>query len=84
MRYSIHSLNTFSFFIFVVFYNRTFNLIKGDDPFIMEVVMSQLLAVAFALLAGLMMTRVFKRIGGGLPDVTSFLIAGVLIGPYVL
>ncbi len=50
----------------------------------MEVVMSQLLAVAFALLAGLMMTRVFKRIGGGLPDVTSFLIAGVLIGPYVL
>ena len=50
----------------------------------MEVVMSQLLSTAFALLAGLMMTRLFKRIGGGLPDVTSFLIAGVLIGPYVL
>ena len=50
----------------------------------MEVVMAQLLSVAFALLAGLLMTRVFKKLGWGFPDVTSFLIAGVLIGPYVL
>jgi len=38
--------------------------------------------VAFALLAGLMMTRLFSR--RHLPDVTAFLVAGVLIGPFVL
>ena len=40
--------------------------------------MSLLLSVAFSLFAGLMMTRVFKKLGLGLPDVTSFLIAGVI------
>lgn len=44
--------------------------------------MSALLNVAFALLAGLMMTRLFNK--GRLPDVTAFLVAGVLIGPFVL
>ena len=43
-----------------------------------------LLAVAFALFAGLMMTRLFKVLHIQLPDVTAFLIAGVLIGPFVL
>ena len=46
--------------------------------------MELLLAVAFALFAGLMMTRLFKRLNIQLPDVTAFLIAGVLIGPFVL
>lgn len=50
--------------------------------------MSLLLKVAFALFAGLAMTRVFKytvgRMGIMFPDVTSFLIAGLLVGPYVL
>lgn len=41
-----------------------------------------LLTVSFALLAGLLMTRLFKRIK--LPAVTAYLIAGVLIGPYCL
>lgn len=41
-----------------------------------------LLSVAFAVLAGLMMTRVVKKLG--LPDVTAYLVAGVLIGPYAL
>ncbi len=41
-----------------------------------------LLATAFALGAGLMMTRVFKWIHFKCPDVTAFLIAGVLVGPY--
>ncbi len=41
-----------------------------------------LLSIAFAVLAGLMMTRVVKKLG--LPDVTAYLIAGVLIGPYAL
>ena len=44
--------------------------------------MNTLLSVAFAVLAGLMMTRVVKKLG--LPDVTAYLIAGVLIGPYAL
>lgn len=41
-----------------------------------------LLNVAFALLAGLLMTRLFSR--WHLPDVTAFLVAGVLIGPFCL
>ena len=43
-----------------------------------------LLATAFALFAGLMMTRVFKLLHLNFPDVTSFLIAGVLVGPFCL
>lgn len=41
-----------------------------------------LLSVSFALLAGLIMTRLFKKLK--LPSVTAYLIAGVLIGPYCL
>lgn len=41
-----------------------------------------LLSVSFALLAGLLFTRVFKKFK--LPSVTAYLIAGVLIGPYCL
>ena len=44
--------------------------------------MYALLNVAFALLAGLLMTRIFSR--WRLPDVTAFLVAGVLIGPFCL
>lgn len=44
--------------------------------------MNTLLAVAFALLAGLIMTRLFKKFK--LPSVTAYLIAGVLVGPYCL
>lgn len=46
--------------------------------------MSLLLQTAFALFAGLMMTRAFKYLGFKFPDVTAFLIAGVLVGPYAL
>ena len=47
--------------------------------------MSLLLSTAIALFAGLMMTRVFKYVFHlKLPDVTSFLIAGVLVGPFCL
>ncbi|MBQ9388632.1 MAG: cation:proton antiporter [Synergistaceae bacterium] len=50
--------------------------------------MDLLLKTAFALSAGLLMTRAFKytigRKGIMLPDVTSFLIAGIIVGPYVL
>lgn len=42
--------------------------------------MKILLSVSVALLAGLMMTRLFKKFH--LPSVTAYLIAGVLIGPY--
>ncbi|MDO4500160.1 MAG: cation:proton antiporter [Erysipelotrichaceae bacterium] len=43
-----------------------------------------LLQVSFALIIGLMMTRVFKYLHLNLPDVTAYLIAGILIGPYFL
>ncbi|MBR5125037.1 MAG: cation:proton antiporter, partial [Clostridia bacterium] len=41
-----------------------------------------LLSIAVCLFAGLMMTRVLKRFH--LPDVTAYLIAGVLIGTYCI
>ncbi len=44
--------------------------------------MNTLLTVSFALLTGLLMTRVLKKFK--LPAVTAYLIAGVLIGPYCL
>ena len=44
--------------------------------------MSTLLSIAVAVLAGLVMTRILKPLK--LPDVTAYLIAGVLIGPYCL
>ena len=44
--------------------------------------MSTLLSVSLALLAGLLMTRLFKPLK--LPSVTAYLIAGVLIGPYCI
>ena len=44
--------------------------------------MNTLLSVSVALLAGLMMTRLFKPLK--LPAVTAYLIAGVLIGPYCI
>lgn len=44
--------------------------------------MNILLSVSVALLAGLLMTRLFKPFK--LPSVTAYLIAGVLIGPYCL
>ena len=46
--------------------------------------MRLLLEVALALFAGLLMTRVFKYLRLNFPDVTAFLVAGVLVGPFVL
>ena len=50
--------------------------------------MTLLLSTAFALSAGLLMTRAFKytvgRRGIMFPDVTAFLVAGVIVGPYAL
>jgi len=44
--------------------------------------MSALMSLSVALLAGLLMTRLVRRLH--LPDVTAYLIAGVLVGPYCL
>lgn len=44
--------------------------------------MTVLLSLAIALFAGLMMTRACKPLG--LPAVTGYLVAGILIGPYCL
>ena len=46
--------------------------------------MYDLISVAVALLAGLLMTRVFKLLRVSFPDVTAFLLAGLAIGPYGL
>jgi Kef-type K+ transport system membrane component KefB len=44
--------------------------------------LNAILSVGVALLAGLLLTRLFTRLK--LPDVTAYLVAGVLVGPYVL
>ena len=44
--------------------------------------MATLLSVSIALLAGLLMTRLLKPLK--LPDVTAYLLAGVLVGPFCL
>lgn len=44
--------------------------------------MKELLSVAVAVIAGLMMTRVIKPLH--LPDVTAYLVTGVVIGPFLL
>ncbi len=44
--------------------------------------METLLIIGVALIAGLLMSRVAKKVG--LPAVTAYLIAGILIGPFVL
>ena len=44
--------------------------------------MYTLLSVSIALLAGLLMTRLLKPLK--MPDVTAYLLAGVLVGPYCL
>ena len=47
-----------------------------------RIFMQSLLLIAAALFAGLLMTRLFVKFH--LPDVTAYLVAGVLIGPCVL
>lgn len=44
--------------------------------------MNALLALAIAMAVGLLSTRLMKYIG--LPDVTGYLLSGLLIGPYIL
>jgi Kef-type K+ transport system membrane component KefB len=51
---------------------------KGEGSLFMQT----LLLIAIALFAGLLMTRLFVKFH--LPDVTAYLVAGVLIGPCVL
>lgn len=43
-----------------------------------------LLQISFALIVGLLMTRAFKYLKINLPDVTAYLISGIIIGPYVI
>ena len=46
--------------------------------------MNSLLPVGIALFVGLMMTRLFKVMHLNFPDVTAFLLAGLVVGPYCL
>ena len=43
---------------------------------------SILLSLSIAMLAGLLLSRLAKKVE--LPAVTAYLVAGILIGPYVL
>lgn len=45
---------------------------------------TELLSLAVAMAVGLLMTRIFKVLHLNFPDVTAFLIAGLLVGPYCL
>lgn len=45
---------------------------------------TELLSLAIAMVAGLMMTRFFKALHLNFPDVTAFLVSGLLVGPYCL
>jgi len=44
--------------------------------------MKELLSIAIALFAGLLMTRAVHKFN--MPDVTAYLIAGLLIGPFFI
>ena len=44
--------------------------------------MNTLLVIAIALILGLLSTRLMKLIG--LPNVTGYLVVGLIIGPYAL
>lgn len=44
--------------------------------------MNELLSVAVAVIAGLIMTRIIKPLH--LPDVTAYLLTGVVLGPYII
>ncbi len=45
---------------------------------------TELLSLAIAMAAGLLMTRLFKILHLNFPDVTAFLVSGLLVGPYCL
>ena len=47
-----------------------------------DLIMTELLSLSVAIFAGLMMTRLMNR--WHLPDVTAYLVAGVLIGPSLI
>lgn len=49
-----------------------------------KIEITELFWVAIALCSGLMFTRISKKLGINFPDVTSFLLAGVIVGPNVL
>ncbi len=64
-----------------VILNTVYSL-NEREAFVMQI--RVLLPLSLALMAGLLMTRVFKKLGWNFPDVTAFLIAGLTIGPYGL
>ena len=47
-----------------------------------DVEMATLLSLSIALIAGLLLSRITKRLD--LPAVTAYLVAGILVGPYIL
>ena len=54
------------------------DILRNEGELFMEI----LLGLSFALGAGLLLSRIAKPLG--LPSVTSYLVAGILIGPYCI
>ena len=60
----------------------SYPMLYGNFRRIRGIIMEYLLSIGVAMLAGLMLTRLTKKFN--LPDVTSYLIAGLLVGPLCL
>lgn len=66
----------------VKMYSTLLNGMLAAAPLIPEGYVGSLLAIAIALIFGLLVTRLMKLIG--LPNVTGYLIVGLIIGPHAL
>ena len=55
---------------------------EGIFPILPEGIFNVVLTIAIALILGLLSTRLMKVIG--LPNVTGYLVVGLIIGPYML
>ncbi len=79
----------FTFFKFLLNFSLSlgtghFFTLVDNSQFGVNLYMQQLLSIAIALACGLLMTRLFKKFGLNFPDVTVYLVTGLLLGPYCL
>lgn len=66
----------------ILFLIGQYNILLIQKVLIMSTTASTLLSLSIALLSGLLLSRLAKKVS--LPAVTAYLIAGVLIGPFCL
>jgi len=84
--YILHSFFSATVLVFraAEAYNKKLFALSCENFTKGSIFMTQLFSVAIAITAGLMMTRLVKLTKLHFPDVTAYLVAGVLIGPYFL